>query len=77
MNYSKIFSRAEYQLKENRRRQNRKPTALPDEEHLEKLRLYLINEIDEAIKHPGPLTKQGSKLRAISRHGRSKFGRGE
>ena len=30
---------------------------MPDEEHLEKLRVYLINEIDEAIKHTGPLTK--------------------
>ena len=57
LNYSKLFSRAEYQLKENRQRQNRKPTALPDEEHLGKLRVYLINEIDEAIKHTGPLTK--------------------
>ena len=57
MNYSKIFSRAEYQLKENRQRQNRKPTALPDEDHLEKLRTYLINQIDEAIQQTGLLTK--------------------
>ena len=57
MNYSKIISRADYQLKENRQHQNRKPTALPDEEHLEKLRIYLIKQIDEAIKHTGPLTK--------------------
>ena len=57
MNYSKIFSRAEYQLKENRQRQNRKPSALPDEQHLEKLRVYLIKEIDEAVKRTGPLTK--------------------
>ena len=57
MNYSKIFSRAEYQLKENWQRQNRKRRALPDEEQLDKLRLYLINQIDEAIKRTGPLTK--------------------
>ena len=57
MNYSKIISRAEYQLQENWQRQNRKRRALPDEEHLDKLRVYLINEIDEAIKRTGPLTK--------------------
>ena len=34
MNYLKNFSQAEYQLKEKRQRENRKPVSLPDEGYL-------------------------------------------
>ena len=58
LNYCKIFSRAEYQLKETRQRQNRKPTSLPIEEHLEKLRSYLRKEIKAAINRKSTITKR-------------------
>ena len=58
LNYSKIFSRAEYQMKETRQWQNRKPTSLPIEEHLEKLRSYLRNEIKAAINRKSTITKR-------------------
>jgi hypothetical protein len=45
-NYPKMFVAAEYQLKETRQRGSRKPAALPDEEDLDKLRNYLISQID-------------------------------
>ena len=45
LNYSKNFSVAEYCLKENRQRDNRKPNALPEEADIEKLRKYLVDEI--------------------------------
>ena len=35
LNYSKNFSVAEYCLKENRQRDNRKPNALPEEADME------------------------------------------
>ena len=45
LNYAKMFSAAEYQLKEKRQRENRKPAALPDEKSFETLRSYLIADI--------------------------------
>ncbi|KAI0229128.1 hypothetical protein LSAT2_020445 [Lamellibrachia satsuma] len=57
MNYAKSFTVAEHQLKETRQRENRKPTALPDERDLEKLRSHLIKEIVEAIKEDNILSK--------------------
>ena len=57
MNYSKIFNDAEYQLKEKRQRDNRKPTALPDEGDLEKLRSHLNKCVSEAIRVKSTLTK--------------------
>jgi hypothetical protein len=44
-NYPKIFSGAEYQLKEKRQRENRKESALPNEDELDKLRCYMNDEI--------------------------------
>ena len=44
-----MFSAAEYQLKEKRQHENRKPAAFPDEKSLETLRSYLIAEIKRAI----------------------------
>ena len=49
-NYSHIFAVAEYQLKEKRHRENRKPAALPNEEHLQKLRVFLVDTIQEHSK---------------------------
>ena len=44
-NYPKIFSGAEYQLKEKRQRENRKDAALPSEADLDKLRCHMADEI--------------------------------
>ena len=57
MNYSKLFNDAEYQLKEKRQRENRKPTALPNEGDLDKLRTHVNKCISEAIKVKSTLTK--------------------
>ena len=40
-----MFSAAEYELKETRQRDNREPTALPNEDDLEKLRTFLNEDI--------------------------------
>ena len=45
LNYAKIFSAAEYQLKEKRQRENRKPHSLPDEKSLGCLRTYLLDKL--------------------------------
>ena len=44
-NYQQMFSAAEYQLKETRQRDNRKPAALPNEEDLERLRTFLNEDV--------------------------------
>ena len=44
-NYQQMFSVAEYQLKETRQRDNRKPAVLPNEGDLEKLRTFLNEDI--------------------------------
>lgn len=50
MNYAKIFSQAEYNLKEKRQRENRKPGGLPDEKNLQTLRTYLIEETKKTVE---------------------------
>ena len=40
-----MFSAVEYQLKETRQRDNRKPAALPNEEDLERLRKFLNEDL--------------------------------
>lgn len=50
MNYAKNFAEAEYRLKEKRQRENRKPSALPSEQDLEKLRAYLTKEIESCTE---------------------------
>ena len=49
MEYSKIFCQAEYDLKEKRQRENRKPVSLPDESNLSTLRSHLIQQISELM----------------------------
>ena len=56
MNYSKIFNDAEYHLKE-RQRDNRKPTALPNENNRGKLRLQLNKCVSKTIRVKSTLTK--------------------
>ena len=43
--YSKLFSEAEYILKEKRKQANRKPANLPKEENVQKLKVYLERAI--------------------------------
>ena len=57
LNYAKMFSTAEYQLKEKRQRDNRKPAALPDEKSLETLRRYLIAEINRATARKAAMSR--------------------
>jgi integrase len=54
LNYAKIFSRAEYALKEKRQLENRMPLALPPEMDLVKLKNYLNEEIERGAEgfHP-------------------------
>lgn len=55
--YRKLFATAEYELKEKRQRENRKPRALPDEKDLHKLRMHLVDKISEMSQKTGLLSK--------------------
>lgn len=55
--YAKMFATAEYQLKETRQRQNRKPLALPSESDLQKLRKYLLDQIADALRDDKVMSK--------------------
>lgn len=56
LNYSNLFSDAEYNLKERRQRVTRKPNSLPNEEEFVKLRSYLCEEI-KALSKGKEITK--------------------
>lgn len=47
--YARLFSAAEYQLKEKRQRENRKPAALPAEENVSTLHRFLNEEISRLL----------------------------
>lgn len=52
--YAKIFGQAEYSLKEKRQRLNRKPTSLPPEKELDKLRKHLTEELNRGSEGFSP-----------------------
>ena len=57
LNYAKVFSTAEYQLKEKWQRDNRKPAALADEKCLEALGTYLIAEMNQATAKKAAMSR--------------------